>query len=167
MIQNCISTEDHNNVSIGNLYQTNSTLNISLLNVCGLLSKQDVPDFIQFIQSNSINCVVETKLNEIDVANLILPVGYQAIFKCRHFCSLSKSGGIGIIYKECLNDFIQEVKTNSSFVSWFIIKRTLSPYFRNLPLLHITIRLHLTSRLLKFMQWLARKQYVLVVGNAI
>ena len=47
------------------------------------------------------------------------------------------------------------------------IKRTLSPYFRNLPLLHITIRLHLTSRLLKFMQWLARKQYVLVVGNAI
>ena len=42
-----------------------------------------------------------------------------------------------------------------------IFKRTLSPYFRNLPLLHITIRLHLTSRLLKFMQWLARKQYVL------
>ena len=123
MIQNCISTEDHNNVSIGNLYQTNSTLNISLLNVCGLLSKQDVPDFIQFIQSNSINCVVETKLNEIDVANLILPVGYQAIFKCRHFCSLSKSGGIGIIYKECLNGFIQEVKTNSSFVSWFIINK--------------------------------------------
>ena len=48
-----------------------------------------------------------------------------------------------------------------------VVKRTLSPYFRNLPLLHITIRLHLTSRLLKFMQWLARKQYVLVVGNAI
>ena len=43
----------------------------------------------------------------------------------------------------------------------YILKRTLSPYFRNLPLLHITIRLHLTSRLLKFMQWLARKQYVL------
>ena len=42
-----------------------------------------------------------------------------------------------------------------------LLKRTLSPYFRNLPLLHITIRLHLTSRLLKFMQWLARKQYVL------
>ena len=41
------------------------------------------------------------------------------------------------------------------------VKRTLSPYFRNLPLLHITIRIHLTWRLLKFMQWLARKQYVL------
>ena len=40
------------------------------------------------------------------------------------------------------------------------IKRTLSPYFRNSPLLHITIRLHLTWRLLKFMQWLARKQYL-------
>ena len=41
------------------------------------------------------------------------------------------------------------------------VKRTLSPYFRNLPLLHITIRLHLIWRLLKFMQWLARKQYLL------
>ena len=41
------------------------------------------------------------------------------------------------------------------------LKRTLSPYFRNLPLLHITIRLHLIWRLLKFMQWLARKQYLL------
>ena len=40
-------------------------------------------------------------------------------------------------------------------------KRTLSPYFRNSPLLHITISLHLTWRLLKFMQWLARKQYLL------
>ena len=49
----------------------------------------------------------------------------------------------------------------SSEGSTSIFKRTLSPYFRNLPLLHITIRLHLTSRLLKFMQWLARKQYVL------
>ena len=42
-----------------------------------------------------------------------------------------------------------------------LVKRTLSPYFRNLPLLHITIRLHLICRLLKFMQWLARKQYLL------
>ena len=54
MIKNCISTEDHKNVSIGDVYKTNSTLNISLLNVCGLLSKQDVQDFIYFIQSNSI-----------------------------------------------------------------------------------------------------------------
>ena len=47
----------------------------------------------------------------------------------------------------------------------------LSPYFRNLPLLHITIRLHLIWRLLKFMQWLARKQYLLrrrvIVGDNI
>ena len=42
-----------------------------------------------------------------------------------------------------------------------LFKRTLSPYFRNLPLLHITIRLHLIWRLLIFMQWLARKQYLL------
>ena len=49
----------------------------------------------------------------------------------------------------------------SMYTLYTLLKRTLSPYFRNSPLLHITIRLHLTSRLLKFMQWLARKQYVL------
>ena len=47
------------------------------------------------------------------------------------------------------------------FLAQKFVKRTLSPYFCNLPLLHITIRLHLICRLLKFMQWLARKQYLL------
>ena len=51
------------------------------------------------------------------------------------------------------------VTTNKYLI--FLLKRTLRPYFRNLPLLHITIRLHLIWRLLKFMQWLARKQYLL------
>ena len=42
---------------------------------------------------------------------------------------------------------------DSCFTTYSNIKRTLSPYFHNLPLLHITIRLNLTWRLLKFMQW--------------
>ena len=68
--------------------------------------------------------------------------------------------------KKTGNFQVRRCKVVSSFrflFSFFVllIKRTLSPYFRNSPLLHITIRLHLTSRLLKFMQWLARKQYVL------
>ena len=80
-----------------------------------------------------------------------------------------------LIYYFERNRLLEPISENESFNKFplatkFVVdslKRTLSPYFRNLPLLHITIRLHLTSRLLKFMQWLARKQYVLVVGKAI
>ena len=46
-----------------------------------------------------------------------------------------------------------------------LFKRTLSPYFRNLPLFHITIRLHLTWRLLKFMQWLAIENNMYYVAD--
>ena len=62
--------------------------------------------------------------------------------------------------KETTNE-IRESKRNFERKLAANIKRTPSPYFRNLPLLHITIRLHLTWRLLKFMRWLARKQYIL------
>ena len=53
-----------------NLTQNRNIDTISFLNVCGILPKLQVPDFTDFIKSNSINCVVETKLNEIDVDNL-------------------------------------------------------------------------------------------------
>ena len=74
-------------------------ISISMLNVCSLPSKLDLPGFIEFIESHTINCFVETKINEIDVDNLSIPAGYKGKFKCRKYCSKVKSGGIGIIYK--------------------------------------------------------------------
>ena len=106
-----------------NLTQNRNIDTISFLNVCGIFPKLQVPDFTDFIKSNSINCVVETKLNEIDVDNLVLPSGYKGKFKCRNYCSLSKSGGIGIIYRDCLNNLIQEIKTVCNFVAWFKIDK--------------------------------------------
>ena len=50
-------------------------ISISMLNVCSLPSKLDLPDFIEFIESHTINCFVETKINEIDVDNISIPVG--------------------------------------------------------------------------------------------
>ena len=58
---------------------------IALLNVCGLLIKLDVPEFNDFNKSNSISCVVETKIIYIDVDNLNMPNGYKGIFKCRQY----------------------------------------------------------------------------------
>ena len=60
-----------------------------------------------------------------------------------------------------MTDIYISIISNTCVLAIHPFKRTLSPYFRNLPLLHITIRFHLIWRLLKFMQWLARKQYLL------
>ena len=64
-------------------------------------------------------------------------------------------------YRKIFRAQLRHAVLNVGFCKIDHIKRTLSPYFRNLPLLHITIRLHLIWRLLKFMQWLAGKQYLL------
>ena len=60
-------------------------ISISMLNVCSLPSKLDLPDFIEFIESHTINCFVETKINEIYVDNISIPVGYKGKFKCRKY----------------------------------------------------------------------------------
>ena len=80
-------------------------ISISMLNVCSLPSKLDLPDFIEFIESHTINSFVETKMNEIDVDKLSIPAGYKGKFKCRKYCSKVKSGGIGIISLSTLCNF--------------------------------------------------------------
>ena len=92
-------------------------ISISMLNVCSLPSKLDLPNFIQFIESHTGNCFVETKINEIYVDNLSIPAGYKVQFKCRTYCSKVKSGGIRIIYKGQLEEFITEIKN----WQWFCV----------------------------------------------
>ena len=109
-------------------------ISISMLNVCSLPSKLDLPDFIDFIESHTINRFVETKINEIDVDNISIPVSYKGKFKCRKYCSKVKSGGMGIIYKGELEEFITEIKTDSDFVSWYRIDKTITGLSKDLLL---------------------------------
>ena len=55
-------------------------------------------------------------------------------FKCRKYCSKVKSSGIGIIYKGQLEEFITEIKTDSDFVSWYRIDKTITGLTKNLLL---------------------------------
>ena len=109
---------------------------------------------------------------EIPIYLIIFQVGLKKISRTDRLCNLCDDRVVGdelhyILKCKALcierQMYIQEIYINKPSIAVMhkLFKRTLSPYFRNLPLLHITIRLHLTSRLLKFMQWLARKQYVL------
>ena len=66
----------------------------------------DIRDCIELIQSHAINCFVETKINDIDIGNLIILVRYKAKYKSRTYVSKLKYGGRGVIYKEELDKFI-------------------------------------------------------------
>ena len=115
-----LQSESNKNTTFNRLSED---LNISMLNVCGISSKLDIPDFTEFIESHTINCFVETKINYLDIDNLNLPQGYNGKFKCRNYCSKVKSGGIGIIYKDSLETFITEITTDSEFVGWYRISK--------------------------------------------
>ena len=67
---NTLQSESAKNITVNRLSED---LNISMLNVCGLSSKLDIPDFTEFIESHIINCFVETKINYLDIDNLNLP----------------------------------------------------------------------------------------------
>ena len=79
-----------------------------------------------------------------------LPVMLHVIFSVQ-----GEKASVGRLYAEMLQVHSRitgdQFKTPLS-VYTETIKSTLTPHFRNSPLLHITIRLHLTWRLLKFMQ---------------
>ena len=98
-------------------------LNMSMLNVCGISSKVDIPDFTEFIESHIINCFVETNINYLDIDNLNLPQGYNGKSKCINYCSKLKSGGIGIIYKDSLDTFITAITTDIECVGWYRIRK--------------------------------------------
>ena len=117
---NSLQSESDKNITVNRLSED---LNISMLNVCGLSSKLDIPDFTEFIESHIINCFVETKINYLDFDNLNLPQGYNGKFKCRNYCSKIKSGGIGIIYKDNIETLITEITTDSEFVGWYRISK--------------------------------------------
>lgn len=87
------------------------------LNVCGLKSKLNCPEFIELVKSHDVNIFVESKTDELDVLNL--PNGYLCNSKIRTNCK-RKSGGIVVIYREYLKHFLKFIKTSSNFVQWVI-----------------------------------------------
>ena len=93
-----------------------------MLNVCILSPKLDVPDFIE---SHTINYYVETKIDYVGINNINIPEGNKGKFTCKKYCSKVKSGGIGIINKDVLEDSITEIRTNSDFVAGYKVSKAI------------------------------------------
>lgn len=73
------------------------------------------PDFSELILKYDVLIFVETKLDELDTIDL--PNDYLFYCKNRKGCK-RKSGGIIIIYKKCLSNFIKFIDSESDVVQW-------------------------------------------------
>ena len=73
------------------------------VNVCGLRSKLNCPDFVSLINKYDIIGVQETKTDDIDT--IIIP-GYSVYLNNRSCNSRNRSGGIALIVKDTIVPFI-------------------------------------------------------------
>ena len=83
------------------------------LNVCGLVSKLNCPEFLSFIKQYDIICIQESKLDDVDIVSI---AGYQIFTNNRRAISRYRSGGITLIVKNELSPYIRMKKTDSKLI---------------------------------------------------
>ena len=92
-----------------------TNLKIGALNVCGLKSRINCPEFIQLIEQYSILCVSETKL---DIYDLIEIPNYTFYSKPRSEQVKRKSGGLGFFVHNSLISRINILESNCDYIFW-------------------------------------------------
>lgn len=103
----------------------NSQLKILTLNVCGLSSKLQIPEFIDLINCYDIIGIQESKTDDCD--DIHIP-GYSITYNNRQELSRRKSGGIVLLIKNEIQKYIKiDTKQDSKLVQWFSISGVISP----------------------------------------
>ena len=105
-------------------------VNFLSLNVCGLRSKLKQVEFLDFMKGYDIIMLTETKTDKVDLDFLtetFASQGYLTHFQSRKSNSNSnqKSGGIALIFKENLSQYISVITKESECVLWFMIDKSL------------------------------------------
>ena len=104
----------HNNLN-------ENVLKFASLNVCGLKTRLEYPDFVTYFSSFDIICYQETKVDEFDI--LSLP-GFTAISQPRKQRQYRKSGGLAIFIKDNISQFCTQYKTESDYILWISIDKS-------------------------------------------
>ena len=90
-----------------------------------------IPEFKENLCNYSIICLCETKLDDIDneyISHQLDNLGFYVYFKNRKPISNYRSGGLCVIIKKALQDFVSIVESESKLVQWFKIDKTLTGY---------------------------------------
>lgn len=90
-----------------------SDIKIVSLNVCGLCSKLQNPDFLELINEHDIVYLTETKT---DCADVIDVENYTVISKHRSNISTHKSGGIVVYVRNTLSKFVSLITNGRDHV---------------------------------------------------
>ena len=91
------------------------TISMQSINVCGLKSKLDIPEFRDTLKVYDISLLCETKLDECDeeyILSLISPLKLKAFFKHRKTLTAWRSGGLCILYKKSLDKYFFCINSN-------------------------------------------------------
>ena len=99
-----------------------SNLKFVSLNVGGLKTKLQCPEFVEYLNDFDIIALQETKLDELDVVHLDQ---YQCVFKHRKQKVLRKSGGLAVFVREKLYKYFTYVETECEYVLWFKLSKCL------------------------------------------
>ena len=114
----------HNNLN-------ENVLKFASLNVCGLKTRLEYPDFVTYFSSFDIICYQETKVDEFDI--LSLP-GFTAISQPRKQRQYRKSGGPAIFIKDNISQFCTQYKTESDYILWISIDKSVLDTDKNVIL---------------------------------
>ena len=87
------------------------------LNVCGLKSRLQYPEFSDTLSHYDIFCVTETKLDHNDNHTFLSQERKQTFIR--------KSGGIGIFFRNNLESKIKRIETASDYIFWLRMDKAL------------------------------------------
>ena len=110
---------------------TPNDLKITFINVNGLLQKSKYPEFIEFINKYDIIGITEsnmTKIENLELKNFSILKTKERPFYIR------ASGGITVLVKNDIKEFVNYIDTESEFVLWIEIDKKLTGYKSNIIL---------------------------------
>ena len=99
------------------------------LNACGLKSKVNCPDFVNFLYEFDIICIQESRLDDVD--QITVP-GYKIFMHNRKQIARYRSGGIALLVKDEFVPFIHVHKSQNKLVLWFEISKQILHINENL-----------------------------------
>ena len=100
-----------------------NTLKIGSLNVCGLKTRLEYPDFFNYFTYFDLVCYQETKLDTLDIVSI---PGSTVISQPRKARQFRKSGGLAIFIKDNISEYCTHHETDSDYILWLSIHKRIT-----------------------------------------
>jgi len=101
---------------------------VSCCSVCGLRSKINMPEFRNILSDYDLVVRLETKLDDADemwLNNFSGQLGFCAFINNRKTLSVRRSGGIVVLVKTCLKQYIKSTRKNNEIIQWVLFDKKL------------------------------------------